>query len=188
MLVETLHALADIGNVGENGLLVSFPENLGRGDLVVPSSIAGKVWVLRPEKRKEAGEKEGVGEVDGAGSVPDPSTSDKVTGILGLDLLHSLLSILRLAGNNTSLGKLGIESVRDGLLGGLLLLSLLHRGGVELSIGASGGLVAILIGGLGLLLLLLEVLELLREVGNLLVVIFIGTCKVEIVSVWSSLE
>lgn len=53
MLVGTLHPLADLGNVGEDGLLVAFTETLWRGDLVALGAGAGEVGVLRVEKREE---------------------------------------------------------------------------------------------------------------------------------------
>ena len=45
MLVGTLHALADLGNVGEDGLLVTFTQTLRRRDLVALHAAATKVGV-----------------------------------------------------------------------------------------------------------------------------------------------
>lgn len=107
MLVVPLHAFADVRNVGKDGLLVSFPENLGRRNLVVSPAIASKIGVLAPQEGEEAGEQQGVGQVNGAGCVPDTGPSKQVAGILGLDLGGCCLRIAFLAvfaGQDTSLG------------------------------------------------------------------------------------
>jgi hypothetical protein len=46
MLLGTLHALANLGDVGEDGLLVAFAKTLRWGDLVATRACAGKVRML----------------------------------------------------------------------------------------------------------------------------------------------
>ena len=46
VLLGTLHPLADLGDVGEDGLLVSFTETLGRWDLVASCAGAREVGML----------------------------------------------------------------------------------------------------------------------------------------------
>ena len=46
VLVGPLHALANLGNVCENGLLVAFTQTLGRRDLVALAAARGKVRVV----------------------------------------------------------------------------------------------------------------------------------------------
>ena len=167
VLIVTLHAFADIGDVGENGLLVSFAENLGRRNLVAASSIAGKVGVLASEKGEESGEEKGVGEIDSAGGVPDTSSGDQIPSVLGVEDLNGLLGVLSVARDDTSLGELGVEI---GFRNHLLLFLLLHRGGVELPI-SSGSAILILLR----LLLLGEVFEGLGELVDVLVLVC--TCR-----------
>ena len=54
MLVRPLHLLADVGNVGEDGLLVAFTQALWRWDLVGPAAARGKVRVRVVEQLEEA--------------------------------------------------------------------------------------------------------------------------------------
>jgi hypothetical protein len=57
VLVGTLHALANFGDVGENGLLVTFAQTLWRWDLVALHSAASKVGVTVRQHEEEAAEK-----------------------------------------------------------------------------------------------------------------------------------
>src|SRR5690242_16176792 len=50
VLVGTLHPLANLGDVGEDGLLVSFTETLWWGDLVALDAVAGEIGMLRVEE------------------------------------------------------------------------------------------------------------------------------------------
>lgn len=165
VLVVPLHALANVGNVCKDGLLVSFPHDLRRRNLVALAAIAGQVGVLAPKEGEEAREKQGVGELDGAGGAPDTGTGDEIAGILGVDFFGGRL-LLALLGNETSFRKLGVK-VAGGSFGLLLLLLFLQERGIEFTI-AGGGL-AVLGAGRLLLFLLLETLELLSELGDLLV-------------------
>ena len=54
MLVGTLHALANFGDVGEDGLLVSFTETLRRWDLITSRAARLMVWVLLCEESEES--------------------------------------------------------------------------------------------------------------------------------------
>jgi hypothetical protein len=95
VLLSTLHALADVGNVGKNGLPVAFTHTLGWGDLVALGSAEGVVGVLLRELAEEALEKHVV--VDGLGLVvcPDAGTGVHVTAIylLSLDGLVLVLDL-----------------------------------------------------------------------------------------------
>lgn len=58
----SLHALADIGNVGENGTTVTFTQTLGRGNLVGLGAGGQKVGVVALDEGEEAGDEERVGD------------------------------------------------------------------------------------------------------------------------------
>lgn len=167
VLVLSLHALADVRDVGEDGLFVTLSKDLWRRDLVVPAAVTSKVGMLVSEQGEEASEQQGVGEVDSAGRVPDTGTGDEVTGVLGLDLLGNLV-VVAVTRDDTGLSKLGVKRVSGSLLGGLLLLLLFRQGRrIEFAV-CSGSIVAIGIGSRGLLLLLfLQVLKLLGQFVNL---------------------
>lgn len=153
MLLGTLHALADISNVGKDGLSVAFTHALRGRDLVALGAGKGVVGVLLGELGEEAVEKQRV--VDRLLLVvgPDAGAGFHVTILLGtgsgvgavLGLLD--LHLLELSGKLIVLGA---------LLGGLLLLLLLHRQvKTTIALGISGAIFAILGSDL-LLLLLLE--------------------------------
>lgn len=54
VLLGPLHTLANLGKVGEDGLLVAFTHALGRWDLVALGSSGGVVGVLLGEKAEES--------------------------------------------------------------------------------------------------------------------------------------
>lgn len=146
----SLHALANIGNVGENGTTVTFTQTLRRGDLVGLGAAGQEIGVVALDEGEEAGDEERVG--DGLCGVVCPDTGAglevALRQLLGL-ILASLLS-------NTSLSELGIEVVGVDLLRlAAALLFLLQRGGIEFAIGGGGGFLVIacfgslrLLGGL----------------------------------------
>lgn len=142
----SLHALADIGNVGENGTTVTFTQTLGRGNLVGLGAGGQKVGVVALDEGEEAGDEERVG--DGLSSVVRPDTGAglevALRDFLGL-LLTGLLS-------NTGLSELGVEVGGVGLLRlAAALLFLLQRGGIEFAIGSGSFLVIAGVGSLRLL-------------------------------------
>lgn len=139
VLVGTLDALADIGDVGENGTTVTLTETLGRGDLVGLGAAREQVGVVALDEGEEARDEERVG--NGLRVVVLPDTGAGLGVTLGHGLLSLFLTLL--------CGGLGLVLV-GGLLLGLLLL-FLQRGGVELAVGG-GGLFAF--AGLGILALL----------------------------------
>lgn len=143
----SLHALADIGNVGENGTTVTFTKALGRGNLVGLGAAGQKVGVVALDEGEEAGDEERVG--DGLCGVVSPDTGAGLKVALG-ELLGLILASLL---SNTSLSELGIEVVGVGLLRlAAALLFLLQRRGIELAVGGGGGFVVIAgFGGLRLL-------------------------------------
>ena len=147
MLVGTLHPLANLGDVGEDGLLVSFTETLRRGNLVALDAVAGEIGVLRVEESEESVQEHVV--LDGGCVLvrPDASALHHVT-LLDLVLFGS--RCLFLGGVTTSSGELGLEVILDLLLARLLLL--LERG--EVAVGGLLTLLALLLLGRLLLLLL----------------------------------
>ena len=54
MLIGSLHPLADLGNVGKDGLLVTFTQALRRWNLVTPGTTGSMVGVLLCEEGKES--------------------------------------------------------------------------------------------------------------------------------------
>ena len=46
VLIESLHTLADIADVGKDGLLITLTQHLRRGDLVTPPAVTRKIRVL----------------------------------------------------------------------------------------------------------------------------------------------
>lgn len=154
MLVGTLHPLADLGDVGEDGLLVSFTETLRWGDLVALDAVAGEVGMLRVEKGKESVQKHVV--LDGGCVLVRPDAG----ALHHIALLNHFLfgsGCLLFSGVATSGSELGLEVVLDLLLAGLLLL--LQCG--EVTLGGVLTLLALLL--LGRLLLLLSVCQLMSR-------------------------
>lgn len=152
VLLGTLHALADIGNVGKDGLLVTFTETLGRRDLVASGAAGCVVGVLLRQKAEETAQQQVV--ADGLCSVVLPDTSAlvhvaRLLLLLGLGLTLAIL-LIDLEGGN-----LGSEIILT-LLGGLLLLLFLHGEGQSILSSLCGGVGAVGILGLDLLLLLLH--------------------------------
>ena len=146
MVVGTLHALADIGDVGENGTTVTFTQTLGWRDLVRLGAAGQQVGVVALDEGEESGDKQRVR--DGLRGVVSPDTSSSLEIALG-DLLRLLLALLR----DTGFGELGFEITSVHLLGLLLLLFQSSR--VEFAI-SGGSLIALssfgILGLLGLLL------------------------------------
>lgn len=163
VLVGTLDALADIGDVGENGTTVAFTQTLGRGNFVRLGAAGEQVGVVALDEGEEPRDEESIG--DGLRVVVLPDASAGLEVALGQTLLTLLLHILC---GNAGLGELGLEVV--GVIRRLLgLLLFLQRGGVELAVGC-GGLVAFAaLGILALLALLLfgEALEHLSDLVDL---------------------
>lgn len=145
MLVRTLHALANLGNVGKDGLLVAFTETLWRGDLIALCAGASQVGMRRVEQGEEAVQEQVVRDGRRRVVLPDARALHHVT------LLHfGFGSGLVLLGRvSSSGGELGLKVVLDLLLAGLLLL--LECGKVAL-----GRLVVVALLLLGRLLLLLR--------------------------------
>lgn len=127
MFVGSLHALANLGKVGKDGLLVAFAQALGGRDLVGAGAGRGVVGVLLREQRKEAGQKRGI--VDGLGLVVPPDAGALVH--VAVLLVRGFLTLLAL--EREGLGLLGEVVV---VLDNLLLLLLLHR---EVDDGVLGG-------------------------------------------------
>ncbi|KAL3960842.1 hypothetical protein ACCO45_005959 [Purpureocillium lilacinum] len=130
VLLGTLHALADVGNVGKDGFPVAFAHALGRRDLVALGAAEGVVGVLLGQLAEEAVEQEGV--ANGLGLVvgPDAGAGVHVARLL-LDL-GGLVGVLDL-----ELLELGGEVVVGG--GVLLdLLLLLLEGQVEAAVLGGG--------------------------------------------------
>lgn len=130
VLFCTFHPLANLGDVGKDGLLVAFTETLRWRNLIAPGTGVGEVGMLRVELREEPVEEVGIR--DGCSAVvgPDAGALDHVA-LLYLRLSSSgrLLLALRLLASSS--GQLGFEVVLDLLLAGLLLL--LERGEVVFS-------------------------------------------------------
>ncbi|KAI6749144.1 hypothetical protein HG531_008091 [Fusarium graminearum] len=151
VLFGSLHALADIGNVGENSFSVAFSHALGWGDLVALCSGHNVVGVPLGKLAEESRKKHGV--ANGLGLVVSPNASSFVhVTLLLLRFLLSLLSallqlkLLELLGEVVVLGSLG-------------LLLLLLQGQVETSILGGGSIVGR--GGIGIIVDLLRLLLLL---------------------------
>jgi hypothetical protein len=128
VLVRALHALADLGEVGEDGLLVAFAHALWGRDLVALCARAGEVGMLRVEEREEAVQQEVVGDGRCRLVLPDAGALHHVAflyfGFGGGGLLFALGLVA------SGSGELGFEVVLDLLLARLLLL--LERGKVAL--------------------------------------------------------
>jgi hypothetical protein len=146
VFVGTLHALADLGEVGEDSLLVAFAHALWGRDLVALCARAGEVGMLRVEEREEAVQQEVVGNGCCRLVLPDASALHHVAfldfgfGGGGLLLAFGLVA--------SGSGELSFEVVLDLLLAGLLLL--LERG--EVALCAILFLALLLLGRLLLLL------------------------------------
>lgn len=134
VLVGSLHAATDFGNVCENGLLVSFAQALRRGDLVRLAAARGKIGVVVVELGEEAGEQQGVLDGCGVAVLPDAGSLFEIA-LLGGGLLHDGLVVVGLV-VGAGLGQLGLKVVGFGLLG--LLLLLLEGRGVEFGVGGGG--------------------------------------------------
>jgi hypothetical protein len=150
VVVGTLHALADIGNVGENGTTVTLTETLGRRNLVGLGAAGQEIGVVALDEGEEARDEERVG--DGLCCVVLPDTGAGLTVTLRNFFGLFLSGILC----DTGLGELSLEviGVDLGLGLGLGALLFLHGGGVELAV-SGGGLSVLSVGGLGGLLCLL---------------------------------
>jgi hypothetical protein len=148
VLVGTFHPLANLGDVCEDGLLVSFTETLRGRNLVALDAVAGKVGMLRVEESEESVEKHVV--LDGSCVVvrPNAGTLHHVA-LLNIVLFGSwclLLSSITASGS-----ELGLEIILDLFLAGLLLL--LERSEVALGGSVLALLALLLLAGLLLLLL-----------------------------------
>lgn len=134
VVIGTLHTLANIGDVGENGTTVTFTQTLRRRDLIRLGTAGEEVGVVALNEGKESGDKQRVG--DGLRSIVGPDTSSGLEVALREDLLCLLSSFLCC----TSLGQLGLEIACVDLLG--LLLLLFQGGGVEFAVSCGGSFVA----------------------------------------------
>lgn len=163
VVVRTLHTLADIGNVGENGTTVTFTQTLRRRDLVRLGTAGEHVGVVALDEGKETVDEERVR--DGLRRFVGPDTGASFKVALG-DLVLLVRTLLR----DIGLGQLGFEIACVGLLGSPLLL-FLQRGRVELAVGGGCGFVALafILGLLCRLLLLGQALEHLGDFVDLLV-------------------
>ena len=146
----SLHALANIGNVGENGTTVTFTQTLGRRDLIRLGTAGQQIGVVALNEGEESGHKQRVG--DGLRGVVSPDTGSSFVVTLGDDLFL-LLGDGTVLLCNTGLGELGLEITGVDLL--RLLLLLLQSGDVEFAVAGGRGLVICSLGILGLLALLL---------------------------------
>jgi len=150
VLVGTLHTLANLGKVGEDGLLVSFAHALWGRDLVALCARAGEVGMLCVEEREEAVQEEVVRDGGRRVVFPDAGALHHVAflyfGFGSSDLLLAFGLV------STGGSELGLEVVLDLLLAGLLLL--LQRG--EVALCAVLFLAFLLLGGLLLLLYLVS--------------------------------
>ena len=135
MFVGSLHTATDFGDVCENGLLVSFAQALGRGDLVRLAAARGKVGVVVVELGEEAGEQQGVLDGCGVAVLPDAGALFQIA-LLGGGLLDDGLVVVGSVVVGAGLGQLGLKVVGFGLLG--LLLLLLEGRGVEFGVGGGG--------------------------------------------------
>lgn len=163
VVIRTLHTLADIGDIGENGTTVTFTQTLRRRDLVRLGTAGEHVGVVALDEGKETVDEERVG--DGLRRFVGPDTGASFKVALG-DLILLVRALLR----DIGLGQLGFEIARVGLLGRPLLL-FLQRGRVELAVGGGCGFVALafVLGLLRCLLLLGQALEHLGDLVDLLV-------------------
>jgi hypothetical protein len=119
VLVGTLHPLANLGDVGEDGLLVSFTETLRRRDLVALDAVAGEIGMLRVEEGEESVQEHVV--LDGSCVLVRPDTG-ALHHVALLDLLLFGSGCLLLSGVATSGSELGLKVVLNLFLAGLLLL------------------------------------------------------------------
>lgn len=158
MIIGPLHALADIGNVGENRTTVTFTQTLGRRDLIRLGTAGQQIGVVALNEGEESGHKQRVR--DGLRGVVSPDTGSSFVVSLGDDLFL-LLGDGTFLLCNTGLSQLGLEIARVDLL--RLLLLLLQSGGVELAVGGGGLVIALGVLGLLALLLFRKTLE---EFGN----------------------
>lgn len=149
VLVGTLHPLANLSDVGEDGLLVSFTETLGRWDLVALDAVAGKVGMLRVKEGEKSVQEHVV--LDGGRALVRPDAG-ALHHVALLDLLLFNFGCLLLSSIATSSSELSFEVVLNLLLARLLLL--LERS--EVALGSVFTILALLLLG-GLLLLLLVV-------------------------------
>lgn len=163
VVVRTLHTLADIGDVGENGTTVTFTQTLRRWDLVRLGTAGEHVGVVALDEGKETVDEERVG--DGLRRFVGPDTGASFEVALGDLVLLLVRALLR----DIGLGQLGFEIAPVGLLGGPLLF--LQRGRVELAVrgGCSFIAFAFFLGLLRRLLLLGQALEHLGDFVDLLV-------------------
>lgn len=126
VLVGSLHTLANLGNVCENGLLVAFTQALRRRDLVALAAARSKVGVVQLQLREEAGEEERVLDRGDFAVLPDAGALLHVAVLLlllgrGGGSLVVFSGVLVVGG---SFSKLGLEVVGVGRLDLLLLLFL----------------------------------------------------------------
>jgi len=134
VLIGSLHAATDFGNVGKNGLLVSFAQALRGRDLVRLAAARGKIGVVVVELGEEAGEQQGVLDGCGVAVLPDAGSLFQIALLAG-GLLHDGLVVVGLL-VGAGLGQLGLKVVGFGLLD--LLLLLLEGRGVEFGVGGGG--------------------------------------------------
>ena len=147
VLVGTLHPLANFGNVGEDGLLVSFAETLRWRDLVALDAVTSKIGMLRVEESEESVQEHVV--LDGSCVIVRPDAG----ALHHVSLLYFVLfscGCLLLSCVATSGSELCLEIILNLLLAGLLLL--LERR--EVALGGILALLALLLLARLLLLLL----------------------------------
>jgi hypothetical protein len=90
VVVRTLHTLADIGDVCEDGTTVTFTQTLRRRNLIRLGAAGQQVGVVALDEGEESGDEERVR--DGLGSVVGPDTGagfEIALGQLALLLLGS---------------------------------------------------------------------------------------------------
>jgi hypothetical protein len=152
VLLSSLHALADVGNVGEDSLSVAFSHTLRRGNLVALCSGGNMVGVPLGELVEETSEEHTV--ANGLGLIVGPDTCSfmHVTLLLLRNLLN-LIAFLEL-----ELLKLLGEVV---LLGSLDLLLLLLEGQVETPILGGGSIFSRSCVGVGIGICVVDLLGLL---------------------------
>ncbi|KAI6768341.1 hypothetical protein HG530_006350 [Fusarium avenaceum] len=159
VLLSSLHALADIGNVGEDSLSVAFSHTLRRGNLVALCSGGNVVGVPLSELVEETSEEHTV--ANGLGLIVGPDTSSfmHVTLLLLRNLLNLIafleLELLQLLGEVVLLRSLDLLLL---LLEGQVETSILGGGSIvgRSCVGVGVGIGICVVDLLGLLLLLLE--------------------------------